>query len=175
MLGNDATIKSFSTGQEPYSILMTLLESVPKLDISQVKILATDIDVAVLDRAASGIYHLRDIEKIPPIYRQKYFERIASTAGDESVRFKGSYGRAITFAPFNLITPSYGFAHKFDFVFCRNVLIYFDHDMVLQILENLRKSTSIGGYLFLGHSEAGSMRSPHVDNVATAVYRNKVG
>ena len=131
-------------------------------------LLATDIDRDILERAASARYTDHEADSLPPLYRQKYFKRI-----DDHWHVSPALKRLVTFAPFNLMTPAYPFQHPFDVVFCRNVLIYFDRPTVADVLRKLSGSLGPGGHLYLGHSEAGTLRSPLMQSVAPAVYKRK--
>lgn len=161
-----------STGQEPYSIAMTLLEAMGEGLSFHFKMLATDIDTQVLERAANGVYTEESLRSLPPAYLQKYFRPIADPSG---TRYEVSRAiRApITFACFNLLEETYPFQYPFDFIFCRNVLIYFDRATSASVIHKLIQSAGVGSYLFLGHAEAGMLRSEQVANVNHAVYRRK--
>lgn len=161
-----------STGQEAYTLAMTLMEALPSLPAHALKILATDIDVHVLERGAAGVYYEGEMQSVPPLFRQKYF-REWRNGKLRSWRVRADLAQAIQFAPLNLTAPTLPFRHSFDFVFCRNVLIYFDKTEVQRVLARLVGALSNGGHLFLGHSESGTLRSSEVEAVATAVYRKK--
>lgn len=154
-----------STGQEAYSIAITAAECLGPGAIERVKILATDLDTTVLERAYSGTYSTQEIESLPAMYRQKYFE----TVGDKH-RAKQLLKRHLEFGEFNLSAASYPFSGRFDIVFCRNVLIYFDKPMVASVIKNLTQSLAPGGHLFLGHSESGSVRDKTLNSVAVSAY-----
>jgi chemotaxis protein methyltransferase CheR len=145
-----------STGQEPYSIAMTVAEVFASNPAMQFKILATDIDREALDRAGKGIYTSVECENIPPLYRAKYFDEVHS---DGHFRVKAELRRHIEFAEFNLSASTYPFDSCFDVVFCRNVLIYFEKHAAQGVVKRLQKSLTTGGCLFLGHSESGTMHS----------------
>lgn len=161
-----------SSGQELYTLAMTLSEVVPEIFPHGVRLLGTDVDVAVLEKAAAGVYTEGEVQSVPPIYRQKYY-REASAGGNRRWRVKEALAAVVRFAPLNLAANEYPFKHRFDVVFCRNVLIYFDREAGAAVIERLLGSVRPGGYLFLGHSETGTIRSPEVETIATAVYRKK--
>lgn len=161
-----------STGQEAWTILMTLREAIPTPGPLAVKMLATDIDMEVLERAASGWYTEDELRGVPPMYRQRYFTSQRGAKG-RSWRVSPQLAACVTFAPFNLTSRSYSFKQPFDVVFCRNVLIYFDRAMVAQVLERLVGTLAPGGHLFLGHSESGTLRNSAVNSVAAAVYKRR--
>lgn len=157
---NNKEIKMYcsaaSTGEEPYSMAMTVKEVNPYMKAS---IIATDIDTNVLQNAANGIYRFQKSSKEFPdwIKPQKYFKRKVqkSLAGDEIlIKANDELKEIITFAQMNLNDAVYPFeTHQFDVVFCRNVLIYFTVEDQNNILKKLFRVLKVGGTLYLGHSE----------------------
>ncbi len=145
-----------STGEEPYSMAMTVKEVNPMMKAS---IIATDIDTDVLQQAANGIYRFQKSSKEFPdwIKPQKYFKRRIqkNLTGDEIlIKANDDLKQMITFAQMNLNDPSYPFDdHQFDVIFCRNVLIYFTVEDQNKILKKLFKHLKIDGTLYIGHSE----------------------
>ena len=103
--------------------------------------------------------------------RQKYFESAGNGSGRE-FRVKPSLRGLIRYANLNLMNE-YPFQHKFDIIFCRNVLIYFDRQTVDRVIEKLADALAPGGLLFIGHSETGAIRCASLEPVSTAVYRKK--
>lgn len=158
-----------STGQEPYTILMTVLEALGEGSSLNLKFLATDIDLEVLQRAADGIYSEAEIEGVPPNLLSKYFEPCVSGRG-RGWRVREVYRRMIRFAQFNLVQEPYPFQHRFDVVFCRNVLIYFDNGTAAGVVDRLARQLSPDGLLFVGHSECGLTRSSQLKTLAPAAY-----
>ncbi|WII72456.1 protein-glutamate O-methyltransferase CheR [Bdellovibrio sp. 22V] len=157
-----------STGQEPYTIVMTACEALGD-GASKVRLLATDIDLQVLKKASTGTYEDREMQGLPPVQRTKYFEKTKAN-GDEFYRAKDSIHKMIRFAPFNLMNPKYEFQHKFHVIFCRNVLIYFDEATTKRVIDNLVTCLAPGGYLILGHSESGNVKHPSLKPLSRAVY-----
>lgn len=157
-----------STGQEPYSIAITALETLPELGSSGFRMLATDIDRDVLQKAANGVYKKTDLRGVAPHLMQKYFDRLG-TAG-EHYGTKDLLRSKIRYAPFNLTLGPYQFQQGFDVIFCRNVLIYFSQEMTHKVITNLCRCLRPGGMLILGHSEAGLMRVPGMKSLGHAVY-----
>lgn len=158
-----------STGEEPYSIAMVVKNNLPAYENWNVRILASDIDHEVLWKAARGVYPATALESIPQEFKAQYFER-GTGVSSEHVRVRRSIRELITFAPFNLMTPTYSFQNKFDIVFCRNVMIYFDRPEIESTIKKLESSLRVGGYLFLGHSETIMGSSPTLKSRAAAVY-----
>lgn len=149
-----------STGEEPYSMAMTVLEANEEFHSNvQASIIATDIDTNVLQYAANGIYRYSKSSKEFPtwIKPQKYFKRrIQKNLSGEEILIKANdeLKRMITFQIVNLNDSSYPFdKHQFDVIFCRNVLIYFSTEDQNEILKKLFRHLKIGGTLYLGHSE----------------------
>lgn len=157
-----------STGQEPYTLAITLLESMAQTGPFTIKMLATDIDMNVLERANEGIYTEHELGNMPANIKQKYFNHVEVPRPGYKV--VPSMRKLIRFAPFNLMQEPYPFQHPFDFVFCRNVLIYFERDTSEKVVRKMLNGLNVGGYLFLGHSETGVLRSPAVRTAGTAVY-----
>lgn len=145
-----------STGEEPYSMAITVKEVDPSLKAS---ITATDIDTDVLQQAANGIYRFQKSSKEFPdwIKPQKYFKRRIqkNLAGDEVlIKVNDDLKRMVTFGQMNLNDANYPFRrNQFDVVFCRNVLIYFSVEDQNTILKKLFALLKIGGTLYIGHSE----------------------
>lgn len=149
-----------STGEEPYSMAMTVLETQEQLNGRiNASIIATDIDTNVLQYAANGVYRYSKSSKEFPdwIKPQKYFKkRVKKTLASEEIliKVKPELQKMVTFQVNNLNNPSYGFQKNyFDVVFCRNVLIYFSSEDQNKILKRLFSHLKMGGTLYLGHSE----------------------
>jgi chemotaxis protein methyltransferase CheR len=161
-----------STGEEPYSILMTIREIIGNIDRIPLKFLASDIDTNVLKKALLGYYDQKSVMRLPAHYVASYFEPVQSQ-GMRRFRVRESYRNQITFAPFNLIDKAYNFEHQFDLIFCRNVLIYFDAATVDQVLHNLARSLIAGGYLFLGLSESSGDHPDTLQHLGNGVFMKK--
>lgn len=149
-----------STGEEPYSMAMTVLESKEELGkFIDTSIIATDIDTNVLQYAANGIYRYSKSSKEFPewIKPQKYFKRRVqkNLSGEEVlIKVKDDLKRMISFQVMNLNDPKFPFENnQFDVIFCRNVLIYFSSEDQNSILRKLFSHLRMGGTLYLGHSE----------------------
>jgi chemotaxis protein methyltransferase CheR len=159
-----------STGQEPYTILISLLESGVLPPGMTLKFLATDIDLQVLEKASNAIYREEDIENMPPVLVSRYFEKGIGGDGQRMVRVLPRYASMIRFARLNLIEPRWPFQNKFDIIFCRNVLIYFDSPTAQGVVERLAGQLNPGGYLYVGHSESGHVKTRLVKSVVAAAY-----
>lgn len=141
-----------STGEEPYSLAICLLEHFAGLADWDVKILATDVDTDVLDRARLGLYAEERVEAIPLVTRRRHFFRgTGQNAGLVSLRPEPR--ALIDFAPLNLMAEPWPLKERFDVIFCRNVMIYFSRQTQQHLLSRFAAQLAPEGYLFLGHSE----------------------
>ncbi|MCX7278378.1 MAG: methyltransferase domain-containing protein [Burkholderiales bacterium] len=139
-----------STGEEPYSIVMTAMESLGAG--AAFKLAASDIDSKVLASAAQGIYRLDNLKGLDQARMQKFLLRgKGENAG--LVRIKPELRRMIDFLSINLIRNDWPFRDPFDVVFCRNVMIYFDAATQRAVLERIHRVMKPGGMLFVGHAE----------------------
>jgi len=141
-----------SSGQEPYSMAMTVLETQQKKPglLPNVAITATDISASMLDMCRTGIYDNLALGRgLSPERRNNFFEEV----GDGRMKVKDNVKRLVNFKPQNLM-DSYALLGKFDIIFCRNVLIYFSPDMKSQVLNQMANSLNPGGHLLLGASES---------------------
>ncbi|GID28661.1 CheR family methyltransferase [Paractinoplanes brasiliensis] len=146
-----------STGEEPYSIALRLLEEWDQIEHVDVEIHGADIDSDVLERAAHASYGERSLQRVPMAWRAKYF----APAGAGRYRLDAGIRDAVTLHQVNVCdTPAMRSFRDFDVIFCRNVLIYFDELSSRRAAENLYGALRPGGYLFLGHSESMSRISP---------------
>lgn len=141
-----------STGEEPYSIAMTVAEVFGHIP-SNVKILASDLDTGVLEQARLGVYTEDRVEKIPPEFLKKYFLR-GSEVQAGMVRVRPELQAMVTFRQINLLDAVWPMRGPFDVIFCRNVMIYFDRDTQYAILEKFVPLLTPDGLLFAGHSES---------------------
>ncbi|MBP3960624.1 hypothetical protein J8F10_35825 [Gemmata sp. G18] len=141
-----------STGEEPYTLAMTLREHCPASEGWDVRILASDIDTTVLAHAERGVYDADRAGDIPPEFLRKYFLRgTGAKAGKISAR--PELRELLTFRQINLIKEPWPIRAQFDVIFCRNVVIYFDRDTQHKLLTRFAAQLDPNGFLFLGHSE----------------------
>ena len=145
-----------STGEEPYSIAIAILEDWREADTHDIEIYASDIDSEVLDQARAGIYTARSLHRLSAQLRARYFAALR----DGRFRLHEGIRGSIEFGPVNVIDPrSMARYRGMDVVFCRNMLIYFDDLSRRQAVEAIYESLSPGGFVFLGHSESMSRMS----------------
>ena len=139
-----------STGEEPFSIVMTALEALGTL--SNFSLAASDIDSKVLATAAGGVYRVDSLKGVDAARLQKYFLR-GKGANDGFARIKPELLFPIQYSIVNLIHNDWPFKEPFDAVFCRNVMIYFDAPTQRGVLERIHRVMKPGGLLFVGHAE----------------------
>ncbi|PLZ00647.1 chemotaxis protein CheR [Burkholderia sp. WAC0059] len=141
-----------STGEEPYSIAMTLVEALGERAARQASVLATDLDTQVLAKGEAGVYAFEQVKHLSPERLKRFF--LKGTGRHEGlVRVRPELRAMIRFAQLNLTDADYGLRTPFDAIFCRNVMIYFDKPTQAQVLARFEPLVKPGGLLFAGHSE----------------------
>lgn len=161
-----------STGEEVYTMTMTISETVGKVDEWDVKLLATDIDTEVVATGQRGIYGKDRITGIPPGLVKKYLDNVTDEKGKPAYRMKEQLRRMITFRHLNLFSD-WPFRNKFDYIFCRNVMIYFDRQTQEGLVNRYYDNLASGGYLFIGHSESLSGINHRFEYVKPTIYMKK--
>lgn len=160
-----------STGEEPYTVAAVVRREMPSRARHDIRILATDIDTDVLAKAARGVYPISGFESVPRHYRD-FFEPAGKARGGESLMAAEDIRSLIVFRRLNLIEP-WPFRGKFDAVFCRNVMIYFDHDTKSELIERFIRCIKPGGFLYIGHSESLHGTHPELQLVGRTTYRRR--
>jgi len=140
-----------STGEEPYSIAITLCEAYGKMN-PPARIVATDIDTNVLKTASNGVYGMDRLEKMSSDRVKKFFLK-GKGSNDGQVRVRPELRDMIEFKQLNLLSDSWPINGPFDVIFCRNVMIYFDKPTQKKILQRFAPLLKPHGLLFVGHSE----------------------
>ncbi|EWY39824.1 chemotaxis protein CheR [Skermanella stibiiresistens SB22] len=141
-----------SSGEEPYTIAMTVATTLPDITRWDARILATDIDTHMVDTARRGIYPADAASAIPPSIKAKHTTE--QRQGSRSMLVMGdSLRRMITFKPLNLL-EEWPMRGPFDVIFCRNVLIYFDRYGRSEVIGKFHQLLGEDGHLYLGHSES---------------------
>lgn len=157
-----------STGEEPYSIAMTVLEAIPDAQRWDIRILATDLDLNVLAHAREAVYSAQRLRPIPAAARERFFRPVDSAhtrfALTEEVR------RLVTVKALNLIN-AFPMRGPLDAVFCRNTVIYFDRDTQRDLFARIARLQRPGDVLFLGHSETLFRTSSAYSLVGRTIYR----
>lgn len=140
-----------STGEEPYSMAMTMVDAFGSFT-PPVSIVATDVDTNVLAKAEAGVYPVERVEKLAAGVVKRFFLK-GTGAQSGFVRVRPELRAMITFRPLNLLSNSWPIRGPLDAIFCRNVMIYFDKETQLKILERFAPLLQPDGLLFAGHSE----------------------
>ena len=133
-----------STGDEPYSLVMLLSKFMP---LSNIKIIATDIDKQVLEKATVGLYHEKSLVGLPKEFKDKYFTKV----GEKNYQISHEIQRCVDFKKHNLLTDAY--PTDLDLIVCRNVLIYFTEEAKDEIYKKFNDSLKPGCCLFVGSTE----------------------
>ncbi|MDE7281727.1 MAG: hypothetical protein K2N36_08315, partial [Ruminiclostridium sp.] len=159
-----------SKGHEPYTILFTVLDYFgPNISKWRINYIATDIDTEVLNYARAGVYPATELKDVPQGWITKYFRKVDE--GNFAVR--DNYRMMIQFKQFNLMDKIVT-QKPYDFISCRNVMIYFDMETKNALVERFYDATKEGGYLFTGHSESVS-RDTRYTYIQPAIYRKQSG
>ena len=157
-----------STGEEPYSIAMTLCEALGE-QAGAARVIATDIDTAVLARAEAGVFPAERVARMPGERLKRFFNR--GTGGNAGyVRVRPELASMVKFARLNLLDAAWPVREPVDAIFCRNVMIYFDKPTQRQVLERFVPLLKPHGRLFAGHSENASLVTPAFRSIGQTVY-----
>lgn len=159
-----------SSGEEPYTLAMVLSESARQYGGRDFALLGTDVSTKVLDRARSGIYEEAQIAPIPPEMRKKYFRRGKDKALPLA-RVIPELRQKVSFHQLNFMDSDYKIKDRFDIIFFRNVMIYFDKGTQEAVIQKICRNLNPGGYLFVGHSESLAGLSVPVRPVKNSVFR----
>jgi chemotaxis protein methyltransferase CheR len=157
-----------STGEEPYTMAITAMEAFNSMN-PPVRILATDIDTKVLEHAKKGVYRMDQVEKIPEDILRKYFLK-GKGESDGLIRVRPEVQALLTFRKLNLMDNAWSLRPGFDAIFCRNVMIYFEKDVQLQILKRFAPLMNTNGLLYAGHSENFAMARDYFSLRGKTVY-----
>ncbi len=158
-----------SSGEEPYSIAITLLEAIGHPFLWDLSILATDISTKVIRAAQTGIFPKERIRSVPPPLIKKYFLR-GEGSWKDYVKVKEEVRKLVQFRRLNLMEP-FDHPEPFDCIFCRNVMIYFDKKAQSALVNRLYECLKEGGYLLIGHSESLTGISHPFKYVRPAIYK----
>jgi len=158
-----------STGEEAYSLAITLAESIPDVFSRDVKILATDLDTNVVATGRTGVYPENRIETVSPERKRHWFQRGSGDAAG-MVRVADALRGMVTFNPLNLM-GNWPMRGPFDMIFCRNVVIYFDKPTQATLFDRYADLLCDDGVLFIGHSETMAELCTRFDLVGKTMYR----
>ena len=158
-----------STGEEPYSLAMCMLHRFPLSAGWQVEVVATDLSNKVLAAARAALWSIEKAEDIPPHYRKEFMLR---GTGSQVAKMKAGpeIRSVVSFTRMNLNDPLYSVTGLFDFIFCRNVLIYFDKESKAKVVDRLVTHLSPEGCLFLGYAETTTTITDRLMSVGPNVY-----
>jgi chemotaxis protein methyltransferase CheR len=158
-----------ATGEEPYSLAMTLLDATRRFPSCSFEILATDLSATALSMAAGAVYPLERVASLPPEILRRHFER-GIGADEGRARVQATVRRRVRFEQANLLEPKRLLRER-HFIWCRNTLMYFDQPARQRAVSLLEASLAPGGYFFMSHAENLSGLRHALVPVAPAVYR----
>ena len=162
-----------SSGEDPYTITMLIKEYLGAQASSwDTRILATDISHDVLSKAKTGLYEEESLRELPPEWKRKYFTPVKEAPGTYEV--SKALRSNVIFRTFNLMDPIQ-FKLKFDVIFCRNVMIYFDQDTKEALVKRFYQASNPGAYLLIGHSESLNKDRTPYEYLMPATYRKIAG
>jgi len=175
-LAVEKTVRIWSTacssGEEPYSIAITLSDAVASPSTWNCRILASDISTRMLTKAATGQYSLERINSLPIDLVRRHF-LLGKGNHTEVVKIKPHIANMAVFRRINLMDDRYPIKSLLDVIFCRNVMIYFDRKTQAEVLARLSRYLKPGGYLFMGHSETLQGISGEFHYIAPTIYRKQ--
>jgi len=148
---------------------MVLLTALDPEELKRIRIFAADLNTQMLAQAQRGIYPEDRAASLPPEWRRRFFQK-GHGRWTGYLRVKPEVRELVEFFHLNLMDP-FDFQEKFDLIFCRNVMIYFDRQTQAAVVEKLYRSLKRGGYLFLGHSESLSNLRHRFTYVKPTIYR----
>lgn len=158
-----------STGEEPYTIAMTFTEGLENIPGIEARILATDIDTTVLSTASRGIYDIERLKGLPKnIIKRFFFKGKGGNSG--KVKVSPELLKIIKFKQVNLM-QEWPINEKFHFIFCRNVVIYFDRPTKIKLFDRFAEQMVEGGIMILGHSESLQGLTDRFETIGKTIYR----
>jgi chemotaxis protein methyltransferase CheR len=159
-----------SSGEEPYTILMFLQHHLRDFEEWDIKILATDISSKVLSKAITGEYEIKQVQSLSSEMLRNAFDKIQSERG-ESYQIAYHLRQKIMFRLYNLVTDPFFFKNKFDMIFCRNVMIYFDDPTRHNLIQKFTTLLPKGAPLFLGSSESLTSHRETLKLLGSSIYQ----
>ena len=158
-----------SSGQEAYNIAMVIDQFLgPQKKLWDTTILATDISTNVLEKAQLGIYPAENLTGLPPQWKSQYFKALP----DGTYQAVDKIRQEVVFRVGNLMEP-FVFKKPFDIIFCRNVMIYFDHATTQKMVAKFYDATALNGYLCIGHSETVDKNQSNYSYIQPAIYQKR--
>lgn len=159
-----------SSGEEPYTILMFLQHHLKDFEQWDIKILATDISSKVLSKAIKGEYDAKALQGLSPEMVRRAFDKVQSERG-ESYQITYALREKVMFRLYNLVTDPFFFKNKFDMIFCRNVMIYFDDPTRHELIGRFTTLLPKGAPLFLGSSESLTSHRETLKLIGSSIYQ----
>jgi chemotaxis protein methyltransferase CheR len=159
-----------STGEEAYSTAIVLASCFETIDRDLWQIFATDISTRVLERAAHGIYEANRVKLPNPAWLPRYFQK-GRADWEGFYRVKQPLREQIDFQQMNLLNPNGAWGERYHVIFCRNVMIYFDHATAQTLAESLCRHLHDGGYLIIGHAESLERKPSRLKQIKTSIFR----
>ncbi|MDR2558086.1 MAG: protein-glutamate O-methyltransferase CheR [Oscillospiraceae bacterium] len=157
-----------SSGEEPYTNVMALLEYFGHKSAQwKIEHLATDISERVMSKAKEAIYHVDSMKNLPDTWKRKYFTAVENSC----FKVSPEVTKRVTFKTFNLMDPVPFKSYPYDIIFCRNVMIYFEHNTKIEVVKRLYEALAPGGYLFIGHAESITRDTTQYKFIKPAIYR----
>lgn len=161
-----------STGEEPYTIAMTLYDGVQNPSQWDFKILASDLSTRVLAKAAAGLYDEERVRDVPPDVVKRHFLR-GRGESEGMLKVKPHLAEMIRFRRLNLMDDHFPIKSPLDLIFCRNVMIYFDRPTQEKLVNKFYRYLKPGGYLFIGHSESLQWVTHPFKSLAPTIYQKE--
>jgi chemotaxis protein methyltransferase CheR len=160
-----------STGEEPYTIAMTLLDALPEAVHDRIAVFGSDLSTKALGTARAGVYRMERVAEVPAGALRRHFEKgLGPHAG--LARVHPRVQRMVRFERLNLLEIG-DLGRRFPLIFCRNVMIYFDRQVQQQVVSMVERHLAPGGYLFIAHSESLNGIAHGLQWVAPAIYRRR--
>jgi len=160
-----------SSGEEPYSILITLLESFNQPEHIDFRLLATDISTKILSQAIGGVYDKERVEPVSRSQRLKYFNKSKTDDDELKYSIKPDVKKYVAFKRLNLSQIPFPMSGPLDIVFCRNVMIYFDNAVRQKLISEIERLLKPGGILMIGHTETLTGINTKLKIVKPSVYQ----
>ncbi|MGP0595092.1 CheR family methyltransferase [Nitrospira sp. T9] len=163
-----------SSGEEPYTIAMTLSDAIADINRWDIKILASDISTRMLAKASSAIYEEERVSQLPNDLVKRHFLRGKGPQSGK-LQVRPQVARLVAFRRINLMDPTFPIRSQLDVIFCRNVMIYFDRPTQAKLMEKFFRYLRPGGYLFIGHSESLQWIDHQFTYLRPTIYQKPVG
>lgn len=159
-----------STGEEPYSMAIVMASCFQAIDHQSWQIFASDISTRVLEKATAGIYEARRVKLPNQAWLPRYFQK-GTGEWEGHYRVKRQLREQIDFQHMNLLHPAHPLDGRYHVIFCRNVMIYFDHPTAQALAESLAQALREGGYLIIGHAESLCRKPRDLKQIKSSIFQ----